>query len=1014
MNLRWPRKGPPLARSCHGWMPAAVLALAGGWAHPDPSAAQGSPWSGVRPPGSQAPAPPPRSVPAGARPAPVPDSALVARVNGRPITRLAYDRLGDPYFERLRAQMGPALTPEVMKTARLNVLNELVRREVFAIEAQREKIQPTDAEVDSLLMRDPFFLTNGKFDPLKFNQFKMTPSSNYLQVLPSIREAAAIEKLDRALRQRLKPTAAAVRAEWAKRNDQVTFQYLPLFLRDMSLEPEATEAEWAAEYQAHPQDYAKRSQMRLRAYRLPLPPQVDTTRAAAEAEALARGRRMADSLTAGTLPDSSARTVDTGLFEVPGLNVPVLGRVPGLFDALARADSVPSVRVVGPFAGSDAVIVGTIVERIPHHVPPMREVLGAVKRRADAAKRQAANEADRKALYAAHPERYRGARATLTRLVLQETAFRPRTVPAAEVEAWYKASGRTLFGRADSSKAWVPPLNDSLREVVRRRIEETDRRGWMDVTLAKLATGLAGGRSARDLARANSATAETLTLARWDDADSIFSAPQVDSLLETALARRGTVQGPRRMGRRGVVWRVDSADTGFVPPYEHVKIRVERDFADERRAREDADGRAWFEAHRDRYKVPVQRAIDYVAVQILPPDSVRLSDVEMRAVYQKNLATYHQDEQLHARHILISAGAGISDEKVRARADSLRKAATSGADFVDLAKRFSQEPGAASSGGDLGWFGRGRMVKEFETAAFALKPGEISPVVKTQFGYHVIRLEERKPAGTKPFAEVKEEIRAQLATSRADSGASRTAAALARRLALGGDARALAEPHSGVQTSAPFAASEPVPGVGFVPNLGEALLKMPAGKWAARTFRTGRFYLVVRPHAATPARPAQFEDVRAQAVEDAKNAKREDLLEKKVAAVRASLAAGATLDSLAAPYGGLKSSGPVSRLGGFVPGLGAEPRVVERAFALPAGGQSDTLMTALGRVWIRVEKRQEPDAKAFAAAKDVLAEELLKRNLDGWLEARKKTMKIEVLRRDLREAETSAALTGGR
>jgi peptidyl-prolyl cis-trans isomerase D len=342
-----------------------------------------------------------------------------------------------------------------------------------------------------------------------------------------------------------------------------------------------------------------------------------------------------------------------------------------------------------------------------------------------------------------------------------------------------------------------------------------------------------------------------------------------------------------------------------------------------------------------------------------------------------------------------------------------RKAAAGGADFADLARRFSQEPGASSSGGDLGWFGRGRMVKEFETAAFALKAGEVSPVVKSQFGYHVIRVEERKAAGTKPFAEVKEEIRSQMATARSDSNAARAAARLARKLSAGGDAKTLAAGDGGVQTSPAFAANEPVPGVGFVPNLGEALASMPAGKWSTRTFKTGRFYLVVRPHAAQPARPAEFQEVSARAVDDAKNAKREQVLEKKVTALRTSLAAGRSLDSLAAPYGGLKSSGPVSRTGGgFVPGLGPEPRVVERAFRLPVGERSDTLVTAQGRVWIRVQERKEPDAKMFAAAKAPLEGEMLKKSLDDWLEGRKKTMKIEILRRDLREAQAAESVAG--
>ena len=129
-------------------------------------------------------------------------------------------------------------------------------------------------------------------------------------------------------------------------------------------------------------------------------------------------------------------------------------------------------------------------------------------------------------------------------------------------------------------------------------------------------------------------------------------------------------------------------------------------------------------------------------------------------------------------------------------------------------------------------------------------------------------------------------------------------------------------------------------------------------------------------------------------------------------ALRTSLAAGRSLDSLAAPYGGLKSSGPVSRKAAFVPGLGPEPRVVERAFRLPVGERSDTLVTAQGRVWIRLQERKEPDAKTFEAARAPLADEMLKKNLDDWLEARKKTMKIEILRRDLREAQAAESVAG--
>ena len=129
--------------------------------------------------------------------------------------------------------------------------------------------------------------------------------------------------------------------------------------------------------------------------------------------------------------------------------------------------------------------------------------------------------------------------------------------------------------------------------------------------------------------------------------------------------------------------------------------------------------------------------------------------------YDTSPAAYTVPEQIHAAHVLIKAS-GDNDEAARKRAEEVRQKAISGADFAQLAKEFSEDPSAARNSGDLGFFAHGRMVKEFDDAAFALtKPGEISPVVKTQFGYHVIRLIERQPAHVKPFEEVRDSIMKQ-------------------------------------------------------------------------------------------------------------------------------------------------------------------------------------------------------------------------------------------------------------
>lgn len=132
-------------------------------------------------------------------------------------------------------------------------------------------------------------------------------------------------------------------------------------------------------------------------------------------------------------------------------------------------------------------------------------------------------------------------------------------------------------------------------------------------------------------------------------------------------------------------------------------------------------------------------------------------DIEAYAqtAYKANPKRFEQPEQIRARHILIKTGPPEARQTAQTILDQLK----AGANFEELAKAKSEDPGSAQQGGDLAFFAKGRMVPSFEQAAFALqKPGELSGLVESPFGFHIIRLEERKPAGPAPFEEVKETL----------------------------------------------------------------------------------------------------------------------------------------------------------------------------------------------------------------------------------------------------------------
>jgi peptidyl-prolyl cis-trans isomerase D len=155
-----------------------------------------------------------------------------------------------------------------------------------------------------------------------------------------------------------------------------------------------------------------------------------------------------------------------------------------------------------------------------------------------------------------------------------------------------------------------------------------------------------------------------------------------------------------------------------------------------------------------------------------PPEGVEISEEqvsallaaregEAKALYEERLETYDVPEQVRARHILLRVEPGApagADEARRKEAEALHARLAAGEDFAKLASELSEDPGSKESGGDLGFFKRGQMVKPFEDAAFALEPGELAPVVRTDFGFHLLRVEERKAPELRTFDEVKAEL----------------------------------------------------------------------------------------------------------------------------------------------------------------------------------------------------------------------------------------------------------------
>ncbi len=275
--------------------------------------------------------------------------------------------------------------------------------------------------------------------------------------------------------------------------------------------------------------------------------------------------------------------------------------------------------------------------------------------------------------------------------------------------------------------------------------------------------------------------------------------------------------------------------------------------------------RRWFEDHRDDYLTPERRRITHAIIERDPViASIQVTDEECRAFYDENRDRYAISDQRRASHILFKvsreapeAEAAEVERSARAVLDEIR----GGADFEEMARTHSEDT-ATPPGGDLGWFDRGSMVPEFEQAAFSLPEGQVSDLVRSQFGYHIIRVTGRREAGLRPFEEVRDSIRQQLSFRRAQERLDQLGRELRDRIDLQATSfeATAAEMGYSVGDSGLFARDEPIGTLGIQPRAALEAFRMAVGD-VSQPLPVTQGLLVFRLEEIASPQPAAFEDV---------------------------------------------------------------------------------------------------------------------------------------------------------
>ncbi len=386
--------------------------------------------------------------------------------------------------------------------------------------------------------------------------------------------------------------------------------------------------------------------------------------------------------------------------------------------------------------------------------------------------------------------------------------------------------------------------------------------------------------------------------------------------------------------------------------------------------------KARFESKRESYRIPEKRVISYVMLdtETLKP-RVTVTDRDLDASYQEHREEFKQEGEACAAHILVKVKAppqtpvGHSEEEARKIAQGVLDQVKGGADFAALAKKASEDPGSAPNGGDLGCFPRGRMVPAFDEAVFAMQAGQVSELVHSNFGFHVIKLNSIREEQIPPLSQVKERVRQMVTAQKVQALADQKAGALAATLGRG---RTLEEgaKEQGlvVQKSAPLARGEARPPL-MSPTLVARAFEMKVGEVEREGFPLPQGAAFIALAEVQPSRLPELKE----AADRIKNDLTDEKAFAKAKAVAESLKVKAEklgLDKAAGEAGLVRKETPaLTGRGAPLGDLGTGAALEEVAFRIPEKVFSDPVRTAGGYAVLRVVERKAFDPVAFAAQK---------------------------------------------
>ncbi len=402
----------------------------------------------------------------------------------------------------------------------------------------------------------------------------------------------------------------------------------------------------------------------------------------------------------------------------------------------------------------------------------------------------------------------------------------------------------------------------------------------------------------------------------------------------------------------------------------------------------DAELKAYYEQHKASYTnaIPEKRQVKYAVIDSAKVASqVQVTPGDLQAYYRDHQDQYRVPEQVNVRHILIKTPLPGPDGKTddnavkaaKTKAEDILNKLKAGGNFAELAKKNSDDTASAQNGGELGWINRGQTVPEFEKAAFSLKKGEISGLIQSSYGFHIIQLNDKHDAHLKSLAEVKDEIEPLVRQQKAQAAADNLASKFASQAKSQGLDKAAQANGLEVMTSNLITRTDTLPGIGMAPQLMDSIFSAPNGG-SPESASTPQGYVVFQVTDVKPAATPTFEEIRARVENEYKSDRAQALLGQKVQELAEKAKAEHDLKKAAQQMGAsLKTSEQVT-VNSQVPELGRMSDAAGVAFTMKPGEISGPINTGRGGAVIALIDKQEPSTDELAKGSEEVREGLLR------------------------------------